>query len=114
MSSNFTGNSFNYVFCTVGCIYYYKGTGTAKETQVEFINNTYANIFGTDGTILLSDVVTQETRHTFIEEKLNYVQVGAYRFQGRDHETLIEFRKTKITNSYGGLDYALIHVQNAA
>ena len=63
---------------------------------------------------MLSDVVTQETRHSFKGEKLDYVQVGAFLFQGRYQETLISFEKLDIINSYGGSDYALIHVQIAA
>ena len=77
------------------------------------MDNSYSNIFGQKGTIILSEV-TQFTNHTFIRERANYVQLGAFHFSGLEQETLISFEELRITKSFGGLNYALIHVTNAA
>lgn len=66
-ASLFTDNWFDLVFCYKGCVYSLESVTKSKPTDLKFERNTYENIFGEYGTVLLSSSLA-ETTLTFIDE----------------------------------------------
>lgn len=72
VTSVVSNNTFDWVFCTKGCIYSFDSATNAAHSDYTFSENTYQHIYGVQETIM-SAVVASQTNHTHINETVKFV-----------------------------------------
>lgn len=62
----------------------------------------------------MSAIVASETNHTYVDEVVQFVHAGAFKYSGQNQETILKFFNLTLTNSYGNKENALLELKNAA